>query len=136
MAFEKIVETSEAAVVTDNICQTAHSIKCTISAFLQHWLSRRLSPETREGSVQHQGHVCSQTSAGGFHHAVPPFSPPFRRAVPEHSVCILLWHAEQTDAGWCPMQRPEVPTCMEHQGTGGTRDVPGHQTLNRGFLRC
>lgn len=69
--------------------------------------------ETREGSVQRQGHVCSQTSAGGFHHAVPHFSLPFARAVPEHGVCSLGGRAEQTDAGWCSVRRPQVPTRME-----------------------
>ena len=92
--------------------------------------------ETWEGPVQHQGHVCSQTSVGGFHHAIPPFSLPFRRAVPEHGVCIFLGRAEQTGAGRCPVQWLEAPTCMEHQGRGGMWDTAGHHTLNQGFLRC
>lgn len=89
--------------------------------------------ETWEGPMQHQGHVCSQTLVGGFHHAIPPFSLPFRRAVPEHGVCILPGRAEQTGAGWCPVQWIEAPTSMEHQGRVGCGTLLGIRPLTRIF---
>lgn len=89
--------------------------------------------EMWEDSVRRQGHVCSQTSASGFHQAIPPLSLPFRRAVPEHGSGASSW-GERSQRVWAGSlcSRLKCPHVWSIKGQVGC----GASLSTRAFLKC